>query len=95
MIGLLSRSNNLNTVVDRLFYTVPGSMIFSGIIGFALAMLFSRVCKDKKCLIIRAPPDIKDNIYGLDENCYTYTPVPTKCDNQDNPIQSSTNSALA
>ena len=85
LFGLAARSGGLNNVVERLFYTKPGSMIFSGLIGLAIALLFSRVCKDKKCIVIHAPPleDIKDNIYILDGSCYKYTPIATKCENNE------------
>jgi hypothetical protein len=82
MMGMAARSGGINTIVSRLFYTDKGSMLFSGILGLALALLFSRVCKDKKCLIIHAPPneEIKDSIYQLNGECYKYNPVVTECD---------------
>lgn len=85
---MAARSGSLNNAVDRLFYTKAGSMIFAGIVGLALSLLFSRVCKDKKCIIIHAPPDLKDNIYQLDGSCYNYTPVATNCDNNTETIAS-------
>lgn len=82
---MAARSGGLNTVVDRLFYTKQGSILFSGIIGLAIALLFSRVCKDKKCMIIHAPPmdEMKNNVYKLDSECYKYTAVPAECDDSD------------
>jgi hypothetical protein len=39
------------------------------------------VCKDKDCLIFKAPPldKFKDKIYKNGEKCYKYNPVATKC----------------
>jgi hypothetical protein len=51
------------------------------LLGFGLASLFRTVCKDKDCLIFKAPPldKFKDKIYKNGEKCYKYNPVATKC----------------
>jgi hypothetical protein len=51
------------------------------LLGFGLASLFRKVCKDKNCLIFHAPPldDFKDKIYKSNGKCVKYNNVPTKC----------------
>ena len=69
-------------LVERLFYTQYGAIIVSGLFGMALAMMFQRVCKDKKCIVIQAPPhkELQDYVYRMkDSECYKYTPKVVRC----------------
>jgi hypothetical protein len=69
-------------LVDRLFYTSIGSIVVSGIFGLALALMFQRVCKDKRCIVVQTPPlkEIHDFVYEVGKNeCYQYLPRIVKC----------------
>ena len=68
-------------VVDRLIYTERGQIIASVLIGFAIAMMFRKVCNDRNCKVILAPPleYVQKTVFELEGDCYRYTPVPTKC----------------
>lgn len=72
---------NPEVLTDRMFYSQNGQIIVSAIFGAALALLFQRICKDRKCIVINAPPleSISDNVYQIDEDCFKYTPETTKC----------------
>lgn len=76
--------DTLHRVVHRMFYTKMGSTFISVIFGFALAIMFQRVCKDRECRIIHPPPmkEIEGTVYrtkpGGDE-CYTYTTSVVPC----------------
>lgn len=84
---LMSRSSSSNTkggfrlIVDRLIYTDRGQIIASVLIGFAIALLFRKVCNDRNCKVILAPPleHVQKTVFELEGDCYRYTPVPTKC----------------
>lgn len=70
-------------LVDRLFYTRVGAIVVSGLFGMALAMMFQRVCKDQRCIVVQSPPmkEINDFIYQINQNsCYKYTPRVVKCE---------------
>jgi hypothetical protein len=71
----------LERIVDRLFYTHIGSIAVSAIFGVALAIMFQRVCKDRKCIVIQAPPmkEIAEHYYKVGDDCYKYTPSVVKC----------------
>lgn len=58
-----------------------GRIIISIIWGFGLATLFRRICKGKKCIILKAPEpnQIKKNIYKFDNKCYKFKPINIKC----------------
>ena len=68
--------------LGRFVHTETGKVIMSILLGFGLASLFRTVCKDKNCIIFKAPPldDIKDKVYKYNNKCYKYNPVSVKCD---------------
>lgn len=51
------------------------------LLGFGLASLFRKVCKERNCLAFHAPPldEIKEKIYKSENKCVKYIPVATKC----------------
>jgi len=59
-----------------------GAILISGILGFGLAALFQKACKDNNCVIIKGPSynEIKDKIYIHDGKCITYKPESSSCD---------------
>lgn len=63
-----------------------GSFVISMIIGLGLASFFKKICKDGQCVVITGPNvnDVKKNTYQIDDECYRYTPVMTKCKGKDN-----------
>lgn len=71
----------LNALTDRLFYSETGQIVVSVIFGLAFAFIFQRVCKDKKCIIIRAPDVNKmtTKVYEFDGECYKYSTVSMAC----------------
>jgi hypothetical protein len=66
----------------KFFHSETGKHMLSIILGLGLASLFRTVCKDKNCIIFKAPPlaDIKDKIFKQNDKCYKYTAVSRKCD---------------
>ena len=67
----------IKKVMDSKF----GSIVISILLGVGLAALFRTACKDGKCIVIESPPkeDMK-YYYKLDDSCYKYNAVPTKCE---------------
>jgi hypothetical protein len=66
----------------KFFHSETGKHMLSIILGLGLASLFRTVCKEKNCIIFKAPPlaDIKDKVFKQNDKCYKYTPVSRKCD---------------
>lgn len=71
----------LRDMVARLFYTKMGQIFISALFGLAIAFMFQRVCKDRKCIVIHAPPmkNIEKEIFLVNEECYQYTPFVVDC----------------
>jgi len=72
---------NAQKLTNRLFYVPTGQAFVSALFGLALAMVFQKVCKDRKCIVITAPPtaDISGKIYQFEGECFKYKPYGVKC----------------
>jgi hypothetical protein len=72
---------NVNDVTKRLFRTRAGQIIISAIFGAAIAALFQKTCKGKKCIVIEAPPlaDLEKYVYRIGDKCYRYQPRVVSC----------------
>jgi hypothetical protein len=70
----------------RLLHTNNGRYAISFILGMGLASLFRKVCKDRNCLIFKAPPlsEVTKNTYEYANKCYTFKEKLSKCDPENN-----------
>ena len=59
-----------------------GQIIISVILGFGLATLFRKACKDNNCVMITGPKISETNkyVYKIDDDCYKYKAYATSCD---------------
>jgi len=73
---------NINMHLSKFVHSKTGRIVMSILLGFGLASLFRTVCKDKNCIIFKAPPldEIDNKIYKQNGKCYTYTSENIKCD---------------
>ncbi len=67
--------------LGKFVHTQTGRYIMSILLGLGLASLFRTVCKNKNCIIFKAPPleKIQDKIYKNGDKCIKFNPVATKC----------------
>jgi hypothetical protein len=65
----------------KLLHTQNGRYAISFILGMGLASLFRKICKDRNCLIFKAPPlsEVTNNTYAYGDKCYTFKEKLTKC----------------
>ena len=68
--------------VFRLLHTDNGRYAISFILGLGLASLFKKVCSDRNCIVLAAPPfeEVTKNIYEYNNKCYKFEEKLTKCD---------------
>ena len=68
--------------LKRLIYGAPGKLIISIILGLGLATLFRKVCKDRDCIIFRAPDikKIQNQIFKFEGKCYKFSEEIERCD---------------
>lgn len=76
-----ARQYQLSDMIARLLYTKFGQILLSSLFGLAIALMFHKVCKDRKCIVIQAPPmkEIEETTYDLGGTCYRYTPKVVPC----------------
>ena len=72
----------------RLLYTPASKYIISIILGFGLATLFRKICKNRNCMMFKAPNirHIKGKIFKHGEKCYKYNSSPQKCNSSNRKI---------
>ncbi len=68
--------------IKRLFYSNFGRILLSILLGFGLATLFRKVCKDRNCIVFKSPPldELRTNIYQHNNKCYKFKENSIKCD---------------
>ncbi len=67
--------------IKRLLYSKYSKLIISIVLGFGLACLFRKTCKNEKCLEFLTPDLdlINKNILQFGDKCYKMTSKTTKC----------------
>jgi len=66
-----------------LFQSKLAKIILSIIWGLGISALFRKVCKDRNCIIFRAPDHktVIDQIFGFEKSCYQFEPEIVRCGN--------------
>lgn len=65
----------------KLLHTQNGRYAISFILGMGLASLFRKICKDRNCMVFKAPPlsEVTNNTYAYGDKCFTFKEKLTKC----------------
>ncbi len=73
----------------RLIHTDNGRYAISFLLGMGLASLFRKICKDRNCLVFKAPPldEVTKNTYAYGNKCYTFKERLTKCSDNKEKIE--------
>ena len=69
-------------MLEAVLDTRAGSVIISAILGMGLAVMFSRACSGRNCMIVRGPnpTNIEGKIYQFGGDCYKFQHQMTKCE---------------
>lgn len=64
-----------------LFQSKIAKIILSIVWALGIASLFRKVCKDRNCIIFRAPDpkDVMNNTYIFEKSCYQFEPELSRC----------------
>jgi len=67
-------------IVDALKNPIFGTMI-SFMLGLAIVVIVSPICRGKDCMIVKAPPihEVRDSIYHIASKCYKFETVQMDC----------------
>lgn len=68
--------------LSKFLHTKSGHYLMSILFGLGLASLFRTICKDKNCILLKAPSssEIDGEVYRFQEKCYKYNSKTIKCD---------------
>ena len=66
---------------DKFINTGSGRFILSVILGLGLSTLFRKACKDRKCIVFKAPAfkDVQNKVFKFKEKCYKFKENATEC----------------
>lgn len=72
----------MNDKIKRLLYSKYSKYIISFVLGFGLATLFRKICKDKSCYKFKSPKieSFFKKFFEFDNDCISYSAKPVKCD---------------
>ena len=75
--------------LKRLTNNYIGRAFISILLGLGLATLFRKVCKDKECIVFKAPSidKIKKDVFKFDKKCYTFKESAQTCNDNKKIIQ--------
>ena len=68
--------------IRRILYSEFGKYMISIILGLGIATLFRKVCKDRSCLVFKAPSieKISNQVFKYNNKCYKFNETATSCD---------------
>ena len=68
--------------LGKLLNSPAGKIMISILLGLGLATLFRKVCKNRNCMIFKAPEieKIKDKTFKYNDKCYKYIEKAESCD---------------
>jgi hypothetical protein len=67
--------------LKNILHSKNGKILMSVLLGIGISTLFRKACKERNCLIFKAPKfdKIKDKVFKFDNKCYTYTETIKPC----------------
>jgi len=76
-------------MLDTVMETRTGQIIISVILGLGFAIIFSRACVGRNCIVRRGPnPSVIDSkIYQFDKSCYTFEPAVVRCEQTNHTVK--------
>jgi len=73
----------------RLLYSDIGKYFISILLGLGLATLFRKVCKNRNCIVFKAPDlkKIKNQIFKFENRCYKFVESIETCNSQKKKVE--------
>jgi len=68
-------------LIKDIINSTRGKYVLSLLLGLGLATLFRRACKDRDCLVFKAPKmsEVKGKIFKYDNKCFKYNEQNSTC----------------
>lgn len=68
--------------LKNILHSKNGRILMSILLGIGISTLFRKACKERNCLVFKAPQfdKIKDKVFKFDDKCYKYEESLKRCD---------------
>lgn len=68
--------------LKSILHSKNGRILMSILLGIGISSLFRKACKERNCLVFKAPAfdKIKDKTFKFDDKCYKYNENIKHCD---------------
>ena len=66
---------------DKFMNTSSGQFIMSVVLGLGLSTLFRKACKERNCIVFKAPAfkEVENKVFGFRNKCYKFKENATQC----------------
>ena len=70
--------------LQQVMHTKIGQIIISILLGFGLASLFRKSCKESECFSFKAPKtsEVENKVYKHGDDCYSFKPETVPCSSE-------------
>ena len=68
-------------MIGEILHTKVFGVMVSFMLGIAIVMVVTPMCRGKDCMIVKAPPlhEVNKAIYHIASKCYKFEAVPMDC----------------
>jgi hypothetical protein len=68
-------------MISQVLHKPVFGIMVSFMLGIAIVMVVSPICRGKDCMIVKAPPihEVNDTIYHIASKCYKFETVQMDC----------------
>ena len=68
-------------MISQVLHKPIFGIMVSFMLGIAIVMVVSPICRGKDCMIVKAPPihEVNDTIYHIASKCYKFETVQMDC----------------
>ena len=71
-------------MLETVLETRTGQVIISALLGMGIAIMFSKTCSGRNCIIVRGPnpASIEGKVYQFNNECYSFKHHMTSCNKE-------------
>ena len=68
-------------MIGQILHTKVFGVMVSFMLGIAIVMVATPMCRGKDCMIVKAPPinEVNHAVYHIASKCYKFEAIPMEC----------------
>lgn len=68
-------------MISKVLHRPVFGILISFMLGLAIVMVLTPMCRGKDCMIVKAPPihEVNKTVYHIASKCYKFETVPMEC----------------